>query len=339
MGAIKDIFGKEELEVGLSDIQNLINQKVEENKMLEYKDPDILANPKRLSKQVSAFLNAEGGLIIIGVCEDKPNEKDRLQARIYPTHIKFVDSKYTKERVELMVFSNIHCSAKPEIQILPIRDTNDSSKAVFLVEISQGEDPPYQAADNRYYRRLNAIKYPLAHYEIADFFGRRRRPRLNLQCMVSNPLKHRIPDKNEMQPRSSYHLQIMISNTGTSAAKYARVVVSFQNIKISKVTAGPSNRMDDLRNGLPTLQWDNPFGIIYAATGVDVIWKLDVRLSKNHWGLITWEAFAEDVDVIRGNWVLLGIETSKAHAETESYLLPSHEQLFGRPPATSLSQS
>ena len=169
MGAIKDIFGKEELEVGLSDIQNLINQKVEENKMLEYKDPDILAYPKRLSEMVSAFLNAEGGLIIIGVCENKPNEKDRLQARIYPTDIKFVDSKYTKERVEQMIFSNIYCSARPEIRVLPIRDTNDSSKAVFLVEIPQGEDPPYRAVDNRYYRRLNVTKYPLAHYEIADF--------------------------------------------------------------------------------------------------------------------------------------------------------------------------
>lgn len=339
MGAIKDIFGKEELEVGLADIQNLIDQKVEENRMLEYKAPDILANPKRLSEWVSAFLNAEGGLIIIGVCEAKPNEKDSLQARIYPTKIEFVDSKYTRERVEQMIFSNIYCSARPEIRVLPIRDTNDSSKAVFLVEIPRGEDPPYQAADNRYCRRLNVTKYPLAHYEIADFFGRRRRPRLNLQCMVSNPLKRRIPDKNEMQLRSSYHLRIMISNTGSSAAKYARVVVSLENIKISKVTAGPSHRIDDLRNGLPTLQWDNPVGVIYAGTGADVIWELDVRLSRNHWGLITWEAIAEDVDVVRGNWVLLGMETGEARAETKPYLLPSHEQAFGSPPATPLSQS
>jgi predicted HTH transcriptional regulator len=180
MGAIKDAFGKEEPEVGLADIQNLIDQKVEENKTLEYKDPDILANPKRLSEWVSAFLNAEGGLIIIGVCEDKPNKKDNLQARIYPTKIAFVDSKYTRERVEQMIFSNIYCSARPEIRIFPIRDPNDSSKTMLLVEIPRGDNPPYQAADNRYYRRLNVTKYPLAHYEIADFFGRRRRPHLNL---------------------------------------------------------------------------------------------------------------------------------------------------------------
>lgn len=170
MGAVKDVFGKEGPEVGLTDIQNLIDQKIEENKMLEYKDPDILANPKRLSEWISAFLNAEGGLIIIGVCEDKPDEEDSLQARIYPTSIKFVDSKYTTERIEQMVFSNIYCSIRPEIRIFPVRDPSDLSKAVFLVEIPPGDDPPYQAADNRYYRRLNVTKYPLSHYEIADFW-------------------------------------------------------------------------------------------------------------------------------------------------------------------------
>lgn len=339
MGAIQDVFSKEEFKVELADIQNLIDKKIEENRMLEYKDPGILSNPQRLSEWVSAFLNAEGGLIIIGVCEDKPNKKDNLQVRIYPTKIAFVGSEYTRERIEQLIFSNIYCSARPSIRISPIRDLNDSSKAVFLVEIPQGDNPPYQAADNRYYRRLNVTKYPLAHYEIADFFGRRRRPNLSLQCMVSNPLKRRIPHKNEMQLRSSYHLRIMISNTGNSAAKYARVTVSFENIMITRVTAGPNLRIDDLRNGLPTLQWDNPAGVIYSRTGADVIWELEVKLAKDHWGLITWEAIAEDVDVVRGNWVLLGVETGKAEAKSKRYWLQSHEQLFGRPPTTASAES
>jgi len=334
MGAIKDVFGKEASEVGLADIQNLIDQKVEENKILEYKAPLILTDHIALSKWVSAFLNAEGGLVILGVCEDDPSKKDNLQAKIFPTKIEFVDSQYTKERIEQIIFSNIHSSAKPDIRIFPIRDSNNPLKAVFLVEIPCGVNPPYQAADNRYYRRLNVTKYPLEHYEIADFFGRRRSPHLELSCMVTNPLKRRIPDQGEVQIRDTYHLRILISNTGSSSAKYVQVVASFKNIEIIKVTDGPNHRIDSLRNDLPTLQWDKFNGVLYARmNAATVIWELDIRLvGKGKYGLITWDVIADDTDAREGNWLLLGLETGGAHEEPKPYLLPSYEQVFHQAP-------
>lgn len=78
MGAIREIFGKEPADIELTDIQNLVDNKVEENKMLEYKAPGILSHANDLSQWISSFLNAEGGLIIIGVCEDNPNKKEKL---------------------------------------------------------------------------------------------------------------------------------------------------------------------------------------------------------------------------------------------------------------------
>jgi len=160
MGAIQDVFGKEPNQLGMADIEALVAKPEEERANLEYKASDILARPAELSTFVSSFLNAEGGLIIIGVREDKPAKKGNLNARIYPSGFDFVSPEYTKERVEQLVFDNIRGSSRPTIHIVPVRDKLDPSKTVFLLDIPQGENPPYQAEDKRYYRRLNVTKYP-----------------------------------------------------------------------------------------------------------------------------------------------------------------------------------
>lgn len=333
MTASHEIFGKDLSEVTLIDVQALVDQKVEENRILEYKDPGILENPKHLSEWISAFLNSEGGLIIIGVCEDKPTHKQYMNARIFPTLIKYVNPSYTKERIEQIIFSNMSCSKLPNMTVLPIRDSEDPLKTIFLIDIPQGDCPPYQAADNKYYRRLNVTKYPMAHYEIADFFSKRRKPKLSLQCIVSNPLKRRIPTANEVQERKAYHLQLLVRNTGNALAKHTRFVVSFENVTIEKVCGGSGQRIDDLRKGLPTLQSDHPIGVIYPGPGADLVWEIDVRLHKGRWGLIKWEVIAEDVELVQGNFVLLGLEFGHAGENPEFYYLQSYEQFFGTPPS------
>ena len=75
MGIIEDIFTKSPKELTLSDIHKLIDDKREESRTLEYKSPDILKNPTDLSEWVSAFLNADGGLIVLGLCESDPKKK------------------------------------------------------------------------------------------------------------------------------------------------------------------------------------------------------------------------------------------------------------------------
>ena len=137
--------------------------------------------------------------------------------------------------------------------------------------------------------------------------------------------------------RSSYKLRIIVTNLGHAIAKHARVVVSFENIDIVKIIDGPNHRIDNLRNGLPTLQWDNPSGVIYAnAPGGDVIWDMHIRLQKNKWGTITWEAQAEDMDYIKDTYVLLGVEHARPNAEIEPYWLPRYEDFFSHKPNNSV---
>ena len=55
MGAIEVVFGKDALNINLLDIQNLVDKKIEENRILEYKDPDILNHPGNISNGSPVF--------------------------------------------------------------------------------------------------------------------------------------------------------------------------------------------------------------------------------------------------------------------------------------------
>lgn len=296
MGVIEDVFGKEPSSIDLNDIDSLIKQKREESRNLEYKAPDILNRPVDLSKWVSAMLNADGGLIILGVCEDKPERKDRINAKIYPTRIEFVTEEYPKERIEQLIFGNIRSSTKPDLRIYPIRNPNDHVQAVYLVEITQGDNPPYQAADDKYYRRLNATKYSMPHSEIADFFGRRRKPRLTLDNQIMSV------DVNN----STFYLRIFVCNEGKAVARYARVYITFENnIEIEDKILGNLVRIDDLRGGKPALQWDNSKSVIHPVAHRIRIADLRLRLLQpQEISSISWETIAEDQELISGNYTL-----------------------------------
>ena len=339
MGVVEDVFLKSPKEVSLEDIQKLINERREETHNLEYKAPDILKKPHEFSEWVSAFLNADGGLIVLGLCESDASKKNNIEAKIYPVKIEFVGKAYPKERIEQLIFGNIGCSSRPDIRIYPVRDSDDISRTVFLIEVPKGDNPPYQAQNKKYYRRLNAIKYEMSHSEIADFFGKRRKPKLSVVCRVVDPKKvdKRLVEFAVKQGsvgvstlRSSYRLQLLVKNLGHAAAKHSRVIVSFEEIDIVKVISGPNVRIDDLRNDVPTLQWNDSSGIIYAEPKfADVIWDLQVRLHKGRWGLIAWEAIAEEMDSVKGSCVLLGEEFAVPNRDISPYYLPTYEESWG----------
>ena len=161
-------------------------------------------------------------------------------------------------------------------------------------------------------------------------------PKLVVACCVTNP---KTPDKRLMQsairdgvagvitPRSQYRLQITIGNIGNVDARHAGLIISFDEIDIVKVIHGPNHRIDSLRDKQPTLQWDNTFGIIYANSSA-AVWELEVKLHKNRWGTISWEAQARDMNYINGKYVLLGIEAAKPNHEIKPYYLTRYEDFW-----------
>lgn len=182
------------------DLTKFLEKAYEESLNLEYKHSNKLnGGTVDLTKTISSFANSEGGLLIIGISEREENNR-RLPGEITwdsnPSH--------TKEWVEEMTLNKIRPRIDARISIV-----NSASGQVFLIDVSQSSNPPHMAADNRYYQRHNFSTDPMEHYQVADYFGKRRRPILSPSIQVSNFTE----DKNIV-------LQYGIDNKGHASAKW-----------------------------------------------------------------------------------------------------------------------
>lgn len=155
----------------LKRIDDLILNGIEENLNLDYKSAEALAKTdgkkSEISKDVSAFANSAGGVIIYGISEYNDPTKKHL-----PETIDAVDRNViSKEWLEQVINTNI--SPKIEgIKIHPvvIGDIKDN-KVVYVVDIPQSKTA-HQAKDKRYYKRYNFESIPMEDYEIRDIFNR-----------------------------------------------------------------------------------------------------------------------------------------------------------------------
>lgn len=148
----------------LSDIHKLIQDQVQEGTYLEYKDSRALDPGKKeeISKDVSAFANSDGGILIYGVAEDNnlPTGTD-----------KGIDHQaFDRERLEQIILHNI----TPRIDgILIVAIPLSSQRSIYVVKIPRSARGPHQAGDRKYYKRFNFIATAMADYEINDVRNRR----------------------------------------------------------------------------------------------------------------------------------------------------------------------
>ncbi len=165
------VFGKPLKEVEEQDIQRLVNDQIEENINLDYKK-EIDISPKgrkELCKDVSAFANSRGGVIIYGI-EEKKNE---LGIPVPVGPIAGIDADIDREQVESILLNSI----KPRLHFEPKRIllSSDPQKCVFVISIPQSLQAPHMVTkdkDNRYYKRVNFSSVLMEEYEIRDLFQR-----------------------------------------------------------------------------------------------------------------------------------------------------------------------
>lgn len=156
----------------IEDIKSLISNEVEENVHLDYKAAAALEkNDKKrteITKDVSAFANSDGGIIIYGVSEEdhKPKEVSSIDGRIY--------TKEWLENVIQLIQPRIE-----DIRILPIR-AGDIGQTLYVVKIPRSSNAPHMANDRRYYKRYNFMSVPMEDYEVKDLYNRNVTPDLDV---------------------------------------------------------------------------------------------------------------------------------------------------------------
>lgn len=161
MGFIEKYFGKPPEEISAKDVEDFVSKKIEERIDLEYKDIRSFADFPQLRKEVSAFANSRGGLLILGVGESKSEPA-------LPSGVTWGDPGLKKETLEQAIMDGIVPRMEAP-RILPVR--NNDLRQVFLIDVPRSRSPPHMVSggDFRYYKRYNFEAVPMRHNEVMGY--------------------------------------------------------------------------------------------------------------------------------------------------------------------------
>lgn len=219
------LSGSEQTSWDEQRLQMLIAGRIEENSELEYKraaalDRSDQKKKAEISKDVSAFANSSGGVLIYGIAEGTgPDE-------YFPVGLDPVNRlQYSKEWLE-QIISGI----QPKIDgvvIIPVSIGQDLNKVCYVVQIPESTTA-HQAIDNRYYKRGNFMAEAMKDYELRLVMNRAKHPILKLELRF-------IRGTGRFGETST--LQIQIRNVGPRIARQYMVEVSIP-VKIFGVSYG-----------------------------------------------------------------------------------------------------
>lgn len=202
----------------IARIRALIADQVEESLTLDYKSGAALAKSdsakRELTKDVSAFANSAGGIIVFGV-QEGTSEADRHLPKSF-SPIKRGD--FSREWLE-QVIANI----RPRIEglvIHPVPVDDSEVDVIYVVEIPQSETA-HQATDFRYYKRWNFESIPMHDYEVRDVMSRRKHPKLTVSARIIGGTWFRPIPTTSKHPENVLILSILLENCGSVTVKHA----------------------------------------------------------------------------------------------------------------------
>lgn len=169
------------LEWAVDDLHTLIRNQEQESLVLDYKASLAIGDwtdrkRNELAKDMCAFANSAGGIIVIGIgeFEHKPTVLDDG-----------VDTRrVSKEAVE----SALRARIDPRIDRLVIKEIPNPAKkyySYFIINIPRSMRAPHMCNPfHTYYKRYNFECVPMEHYEVEDVRRRQSEPALTLTCSL-----------------------------------------------------------------------------------------------------------------------------------------------------------
>ena len=215
-------------EITLQDFEAFLQQGNEEHQNLEYKprgmlvrqNDSIIKSTNRwdvvgfsvLAKVVAGFANAEGGLLVLGVAElEEKYEGVIIKKR--PGAVKPLPLNVTREMIENQLLARI----KPTVEgitIVPIYP--DETHVIYLIDVPQSIRIPHRVDELFYYQRMGFSTHELQHFQIADLFGKRLAPDLEVELKWGGGTD------------DHFIVHPMIRNRGRAVAKYVLCAFTFE---------------------------------------------------------------------------------------------------------------
>lgn len=210
-----DLF--EKTEYCIDDITALISNEAEESVHLDFKAAGALSKDDKkkaeIAKDVSAFANSDGGIIVYGIEE----QEHKAHALSYIN-----GNTYTKEWLEQVIQDNIQRRIEG-LEIFPIRYNGDITKSIYIVKIPRSSNTPHMSADKCYYKRNNFRSVKMEEYEVRDLFYRESTPNLKIAGYI-------LYDQERDEEVVKYHFEAQIwndSNVISTVYKLNCYIVNF----------------------------------------------------------------------------------------------------------------
>lgn len=165
-------------DLGVSDILEFVSARRGEDLTLDFKlapcSFDNRDERKTLAEAISGFANSAGGLIVWGV-EAKPGA-DKVDCAQRPVPL---------DQPKLFMSRLVSYSASavsPVVDGVDHRLVNGPGGPFALTHVPESSSGPHMAklGEDRYFKRNGDKFLRMEHFDIADMFGRRRRPALKL---------------------------------------------------------------------------------------------------------------------------------------------------------------
>lgn len=203
-----------------ADLDKLVTDKIPESLTLEYKaSPSLKRDSKsmnELCKDVSAFANSAGGQVIYGI-EEQGHFPSNVDGGVSAADI-------TREWIEQILLSRV----QPRLDgllITPIDVSQQGSHFAYVVSVPGGTAlAPYQAPDNKYYRRHNFLSEPMEDYEVRDMMRRVTSPELRLLVHATPTTLSLLAGANHT---SRQDVVVSITNKANEPALYCSVQIYF----------------------------------------------------------------------------------------------------------------
>lgn len=207
----------EKTEYSIDDITALIDNEAEESVHLDFKAAGSLSKDDKkkaeIAKDVSAFANSDGGIIVYGI-EEQEHKAHALS---------YIDGNtYTKEWLEQVIQDNIQRRIEG-LEIFPIRDNGDITKSIYIVKIPRSSNTPHMSADKCYYKRNNFRSVKMEEYEVRDLFYRESTPNLKIAGYI-------LYEQDSNDEVIKYHFEAQIwndSNVISTVYKLNCYIVNF----------------------------------------------------------------------------------------------------------------
>jgi hypothetical protein len=211
-----------------SDLTELIQNDIQENFHLDYKQSRALARTddcyNELSKDVSAFANSDGGLIVYGIAE-KNHHPDRIDEGVNAIAL-------NREWLEQVISSYI----QPKIdglKIYPIGlPSRGADQVAYVIDIPQSTSrAPHQSSRNhKYYKRYNFRSVPMEDYEIRDIMRRATTPDLFINLRFDSGDSTKIVLRLDAKEIDSVALHAEIGNRSNTPAQHAIIDIYLDDL-------------------------------------------------------------------------------------------------------------